>query len=58
MVADVNKRPTIIDVAKQAGVSKSTVARVMSGGEHVSSKVVDLVEAAAKEIGYLSLIHI
>lgn len=52
MVADVNKRPTIIDVAKQAGVSKSTVARVISGGEHVSSKVVDLVEAAAKEIGY------
>ena len=46
------KRPTIIDVAKQAGVSKSTVARVMSGGEHVSSKVVEAVQLAAKEIGY------
>lgn len=46
------KRPTIIDVAKHAGVSKSTVARVMSGGENVSSKVVELVQSAAKEIGY------
>lgn len=47
-----NKRPTIIDVAKHAGVSKSTVARVMSGGEHASEKVVELVKAAAEEIGY------
>ncbi|WP_299952039.1 LacI family DNA-binding transcriptional regulator [uncultured Ruegeria sp.] len=46
------RRPTIIDVAKQAGVSKSTVARVMSGGQHVSARVVELVESAAKEIGY------
>lgn len=46
------KRPTIIDVAKRAGVSKSTVARVMSGAEHVSPKVIDLVETVAKEIGY------
>lgn len=46
------KRPTIIDVAKRAGVSKSTVARVMAGGEYVSSKVVDIVVAAAKDIGY------
>lgn len=47
-----NKRPTIIDVAKRAGVSKSTVARVMTGGEHVSPKVVKAVQVAAKEIGY------
>lgn len=46
------RRPTIIDVAKRAGVSKSTVARVMSGGESVSPKVIELVQSAAKEIGY------
>lgn len=49
---DVTKRPTIIDVAKHAGVSKSTVARVMSGGENVSTKVAERVRIAAKEIGY------
>lgn len=46
------KRPTIIDVAKHAGVSKSTVARVMSNGANVSPKVAEAVQQAAKEIGY------
>ncbi len=46
------KRPTIIDVARQAGVSKSTVARVMSDDDHVSLKVVEAVKHAAKKIGY------
>lgn len=46
------RRPTIIDVAKRAGVSKSTVARVMGGGKDVSEWAAEAVRIAAEELGY------
>lgn len=46
-------RPTIIDVAKQAGVSKSTVSRVLQGdGVLVSPEAKDRVWQAVKALGY------
>ena len=49
------KRKTIIDVAKVAGVSKATVARVLTGDEGVSVKTVTRkrVLDAVKEVGYV-----
>lgn len=43
---------TIIDVAKAAGVSKSTVSRVVTGNGQVSKQAKDAVEAAVKKLGY------
>lgn len=45
------RRPTIIDVAKHAGVSKSTVSRVISGGS-AGEETRRRVEAAIAELGY------
>ena len=49
------KRYTIIDVAQEAGVSKATVARVMSSGSDVSVKedTRKRVLKAAKKVGYV-----
>lgn len=47
------RRPTIIDVAKSAGVSKSTVSLVLQGSAQVKSETRDQVHAAMKEIGYV-----
>lgn len=45
---------SIIDVAKLANVSKSTVSRVLSGNSYgVSQKTKIKVETAAKELGYV-----
>lgn len=46
------RRPTIIDVAARAGVSKSVVSRVMRGAMWVSSARTEAVRAAAAELGY------
>lgn len=46
------RRPTIIDVAARAGVSKSTAARVLSGAASISDTSRDLVLAAARAVGY------
>ena len=47
------KRPTIIDVARLAGVSKATVARVISGDEAlVRPQTRDRVMDAAAKLGY------
>ncbi|MFQ5856494.1 MAG: LacI family DNA-binding transcriptional regulator [Anaerolineae bacterium] len=47
------RRPTIIDVAKRAGVSKTTVSRVISGdGSSVREATRRRVEAAIEELGY------
>ena len=43
----------IADVAKLAGVSKSTASRALSGHGYVSSKTRDRVEAAASAIGFV-----
>lgn len=44
---------TIIDVAKKAGVSKSTVSRVVSKNGYVSDKARKKVEQAMDELGYI-----
>jgi DNA-binding LacI/PurR family transcriptional regulator len=48
----VNKRPTIRDVAAEAGVSKSLVSLVFSSETGVSQERRDKVMAAAKKLGF------
>lgn len=48
-----NRRPTIIDVAKVAGVSKSTVSNVLQNSPLVRPATRALVEKAMDEIGYV-----
>ncbi len=47
------RRPTIIDVANKAGVSKSTVSLVLQGSAQVKPETRTLIHAAMKEIGYV-----
>lgn len=47
-----SNRPTIRDVARQAGVSHQTVSRVINGSEDVLPETRALVEAAIEELGY------
>jgi LacI family transcriptional regulator len=49
----VNKRPTIIDVALAAGVSKSTVSLVLQDSPLVKDETRVTVRAAMAEIGYV-----
>lgn len=44
---------TIIDVAKRAGVSVTTVSRVITGAPHVSSQRLTAVQEAISELGYV-----
>jgi DNA-binding LacI/PurR family transcriptional regulator len=46
------RRPTIYDVAKQAGVSPSLVSLVLQSPERVSDKRREAVHAAISELGY------
>ena len=50
---DGGRRPTIRDVAQQAGVSRGTVSRVLNGGTFVSQEARRKVEAAIAETGYV-----
>jgi DNA-binding LacI/PurR family transcriptional regulator len=45
-------RPTIEDVARQAGISRSTVSRVLNGGDHVRPETISKVERAVEALGY------
>jgi len=45
-------RPTIVDIAKRAGVSIKTVSRVMNDGAHVSVELRDRVRAVMAELDY------
>ncbi len=45
-------RPTIRDVARQAGVSHQTVSRVINGSEEVLPETRAVVEAAIEQLGY------
>lgn len=47
------RRPTIIDVAKRAGVSKSTVSLVLQNSPSVREQTREQVRAAMAEIGYV-----
>ena len=51
-IAREDRAPTILDVAKAAGVSLPTVSRVLTGSTPVSDKKRELVLAAMKELGY------
>lgn len=44
--------PTIIDVARLSGVSKSTVGRALSGAKNISPETLESVLKAAKTLGY------
>ena len=56
MTDDNNKKkrmPTIFDIAKESGVSYSTVSRTLSGFEFVKASTREKVLAAAKKLGYV-----
>lgn len=52
MVARRNRRPTIIDVAERAGVSKSTAARALTGSPNITEETRERVVKAASAVGY------
>jgi LacI family transcriptional regulator len=45
--------PTLLDVAKRAGVAPITVSRVINSSGYVSESTKNRVEAAVKELGYV-----
>lgn len=45
--------PTVLDVAKRAGVAPITVSRVINNSGYVSQEAKERVEAAVKELGYV-----
>lgn len=47
-----SRRPTIIDVAEKAGVSKSTAARALAGSAQINDETRDRVLKAAEATGY------
>ncbi|MGP4113804.1 LacI family DNA-binding transcriptional regulator [Streptomyces sp. 4N509B] len=47
------RRPTIHDVAREAGVSRGTVSRVLNGGRYVSPESAEAVNAAIRRTGYV-----
>lgn len=51
------RRPTIIDVATAAGVSRGTVSRVINGGHWVSPAAQKAVEQAIRTTGYRANHH-
>jgi len=46
------RRPTILDVAEKAGVSRGTVSRVINGGHWVSPQALAAVQEAIRTTGY------
>ena len=52
MVRPIEKRTTIIDVARVAGVSHKTVSRVLNGEPHVRPELHERVQAAVKQLNY------
>lgn len=48
------RRPTLEDVARRAGVSKSTVSRVINGEPRVRAEVAERIREAVAELGYVA----
>jgi DNA-binding LacI/PurR family transcriptional regulator len=48
------KAPTIVDVARTAGVSKSAVSRALLGQGEVSNEVRQRIQEAANQLGYVA----
>lgn len=53
----VRRRPTIRDVAAEAGVSRGTVSRVLNGGHWVSPEALAAVQEAIRTTGYSANQH-
>lgn len=51
------KPPTIRDVAREAGVSRGTVSRVLNGAVYVSPSSLELVNSAISRTGYVANKH-
>src|SRR5262245_56018865 len=51
--SEANRRPTIVDVARHAGVSTATVDRVLNGRQGVRAPTVQRVMKSAAELGYV-----
>ena len=49
----IGRRPTLEDVARKAGVSKSTVSRVVNGDPRVRAAVAERIREAVAELGYV-----
>ncbi|MFF0291249.1 LacI family DNA-binding transcriptional regulator [Streptomyces sp. NPDC005262] len=49
----IGQRPTLEDVARRAGVSKSTVSRVINGEPKVRASVAERIREAVAELGYV-----
>jgi LacI family transcriptional regulator len=47
------RRPTITDLAREAGVSRSTASRAVTGAGYVAAPVRERVRVAAERIGYV-----
>ena len=46
------KRPTLVDVARKAGVGTTTVSRIINGGHYVETGTMARVQAVMKDLGY------
>ncbi|MDQ2832169.1 MAG: LacI family transcriptional regulator, partial [Acidobacteriota bacterium] len=49
---DNRKRPTLVDVAREAGVGTTTVSRIINGGHYVKAGTFARVQAVMKTLGY------
>lgn len=54
MLSTVRRRPTIIDIAEAAGVSKSAVSLALRGDEGVSDTTRERIRSIAESLGYRS----
>jgi LacI family transcriptional regulator len=50
--ANARKRPTLVDVAREAGVGTTTVSRIINGGHYVDAGTMARVQAVMKRLEY------